>query len=311
MVEQILKENRNKMVEHDFSQQLNGIKHKFVNLQEQLDFFKFKIVETESKMANTFNNLINVNNLNDQFDIFETVREDIKIILHDFHNLVSLNKQSDSQNNLLLRQVRSEDLFRITMGSLVRIQNNILNQCVLYEMFDSTKLMKYLNLYKELFLGANGEFSQQLIKKFFQGNGAIKKSGFQNINSNIFEVIYEEINTSIQQEKNIFRKWKLKNKHIKDIKDIKKDDDEEIVFNQKIQILENKKWLEVEFRPTSESTNTIKKFFMIDSKNFAHIKSLYTNFLKIFFSNDILKYYCSSMFEILKVTNIIIIILLY
>jgi hypothetical protein len=292
MVEQVIAQNRDKMVEHDFSEQLNGIKYKFVHLQEQLDYFKLKIQETESKMANTLDSLLNNR---DQFDIFQRVREDTQIILHDFNNLVALNQQTDSQHHLLLRQVTSEDLFRITMGSLVRIQNNILNQCLLYEMFDSTKLMQYLNLYKELFLGANGEFSQRLIKKFFRTNGTINKNGFQNIDSNIFEVIYEEIEAMIQQQKSNFQTLRHTKQEIHE--------DQEVLFNQHIQMLESKKWLQAEFTPTSQSMNTIKKFFMVDSKNFVHVKSLYTNFLKVFFSNDILKFYSSSMFEILKVSH--------
>ena len=304
----------------DPSNEILQIQENFSELQDKLLFFKTEINQLEAEAERIFKKFVHEKGQSagrfEELDLFRDVNQDIHKILLNFSNVyASLYgesiemfgyteetdkkiKEEDIHSTKKCKQTQSykiEELFHLTVGSLVQVQNNFVNKCLLYHMFEVSHLMKDLTNFKQVFLGANGMVLQSLLSVLFTKNGGLKASGFENFKSNLEEIIYEQLNRDIQREKQAFLEFEMDKK--KEASSQRAKD-----FRKRIEVLEEKKWLKADFRKTARVGGGSSKFFDCFGAELLEVESTFTDFRKFFFSSDILRFYINIFFEILKVS---------
>lgn len=264
----------------------------------------------------------------DQLDLFRDVNQDIHKMLLNFNNAhsivtgralgvfghtsrpspdriieestvpesgsagVSPRGSLEEPQRSMVDQLKIEDRFHLTVGSLVQVQNNLVNKCLLYHMFEVSKLMKYLGHFKAVFLGGNGRIGRELAGTLFSKNGRLKLSGLESFKSNLEDIVYRDLEARIQKTKVDFMRFQMQKT---------RSNERAQAFRERISKMEAKKWLRAEFRPTGRLLEAGEQCFDLFGSDCLEARGTYSDFKRFFFSSDILSFYLNVFFEILKV----------
>ena len=312
---------------------IERIKNRFQFLKKKLNYFRSEMLKLERK-ANLVYSIFsedskiifkeNEENMAKEiggFNIFSEVFNKIQTRLKNLKNLYrikmkaelqvfgannnpeSLQIREESQNSketkgtaALLAELRVEDLFELFNGSLVSIQDLVINKCLLYHVFEEAKLIKLLIQFRNIFLGANGLWAHQLTSFIFKKDGYFKRTGMLNFGSYLFDIIYENINQSIFREKQNYQK--IRSGETEEERNTAKS-----TLKARLNRLDGKKWLKVSFDVGVDKLQNGPRFLDMMGCDLIRPVPGFLGFKKIFFTEEIVALYVNIFFEILKVSH--------
>lgn len=98
--------------------------------------------------------------------------------------------------------------YKLYLDKILSFQLNLLNYCVMFDLFEEKQVISHFNGFKTIFLCERGDIISQLAKALFKSNGCIKLRSYYQIESLFNQTIPQETKNKL---KFVFRVLKIPN----------------------------------------------------------------------------------------------------